>query len=132
MGPEEAQHQRDQLLLVPGVTVVGLRDDAQLVVADVRRELQCVLRRDDLVFGAVDRENPTHQENFSSYYYYSINGRCLYIQPCPCVCKRCLTCSLCLWHGWRKGYQCSAGLPDSLSPPGTPAPLHNHQNSSDE
>jgi hypothetical protein len=61
MGAEEAQHQRGQLLPVPGVTVVGICDDAQLVVADVRRELPGVLRRDDLVFGAVDRENPTHQ-----------------------------------------------------------------------
>lgn len=61
MGAEEAQHQRGQLLPVPGVTVVGLCHDAQLVVADVRRELPGVLRRDDLVFGAVDRENPTHQ-----------------------------------------------------------------------
>lgn len=80
MGPEEAQHQRDQLLLVPGVTVVGLRDDAQLVVADVRRELQCVLRRDDLVFGPVDRENPTHQYITGVFFFSpSINGRCLYI-----------------------------------------------------
>lgn len=61
MGPEEVQHQRGQLLLVPGVTVVGLCDDAQLVVADVRRELSGVLRRHDLVFGPVDRQNPTHQ-----------------------------------------------------------------------
>ena len=61
MGPEEAQHERGQLPLVPGEPVVGLGDDAQLVVGDVRSEPPGVLRRDDLVFGAVDRENPAHR-----------------------------------------------------------------------
>ena len=61
MGPDEAQHERGQLLLVAGEPVVGLGDDAQLVVGDVRREPPGVLRRDDLVFGAVDREDPAHR-----------------------------------------------------------------------
>jgi len=61
MGPDEAQHERGQLPLVPGEPVVGLGDDAQLVVGDVRSEPPGVLRRDDLVFGAVDRENPAHR-----------------------------------------------------------------------
>lgn len=36
MGPDEAEHERGQLLLMAGVAVVGLRHDAQLVVGDVR------------------------------------------------------------------------------------------------
>jgi len=85
MGPEEVQHQRGQLLLVPGVTVVGLCDDAQLVVGDVRRELQCILRRHDLVFGAVDRENPTHHRMIFLLLIPSTDGVCTYSRVHACV-----------------------------------------------
>lgn len=47
-----------------GVTVVGTRDDAQLM-GDVCREQPGVFHRYDLVLGAVDREDPARHNRFS-------------------------------------------------------------------
>lgn len=88
MGPDEAQHERGQLLLVAGVPVAGIGEDAQLVVRDVRREPPGVLGRDDLVSGAVDREHPARRSRFLLHQGMEKGANYLlkrWLEVCVCV-----------------------------------------------